>query len=136
LEEQPRRRRPQWIRLAFVAIGAAALTFFLAHRMAVPPGEAGPLHRYWVEGTVERVSIAPSGAATITVTAVNGRPTTATIDLGRTSVFYAQDGVAHTGHLTAGQAVRLMHERGVAKSIEILPQATFRAGSSIPFAGR
>ena len=55
-----------------------------------------------------------------TVVAVTGRATTAALDFGQTSVFHHRDGVGSIAHLKLGQQVRLLQERGVAKSIEIL----------------
>ena len=117
---RPPRHRLEWWRLLMFTMVLLAVSLLVPARIAPPPHELVPAHRYWVEGTVERLQAMPSGTSTITVVAVTGRATTAALDFGQTSVFYYRNGIGSIAHLKLGQQVRLLQERGVAKSIEIL----------------
>lgn len=117
---QPPRSRVKGGRVLMFIAALLVVSVLMPEQVAFPPSEVAPAHRYWVDGTVERVEMMPSRTSMITVRAVTGRATTATLDFGQTSVFYHRDGVGSIAHLKVGQQVRLLHERGIAKSIEIL----------------
>lgn len=112
--------RPEWWRLAMFTTGVLAVSLLMAERIAPPPREEAPPRNRWVEGTVERLEAMPSGTSTITVAPVTGTATTATLNFEQTSVFHHRGGVGTIAHLKLGQQVRLLYERGAAKSIEVL----------------
>ncbi|MBI4343360.1 MAG: hypothetical protein HY601_00910 [Candidatus Omnitrophica bacterium] len=85
------------------------------------PASGAMTHRVMVEGMIEDLGSDPDGRPTVTVVDVAGRPSRAGYSFGGTSVFQ-QAGVLTVAHLKVGQEVNLVHEKGVAKTIEILHQ--------------
>jgi len=121
----PRRRKGlRIVAWTFLVIGASLL---VSEQLApvspvLPPAAPeAPAHRYWVEGIVEALRERPTGQPSITVRAVTGKPTSAEMDFERTSVVY-DDVLLNIAHLKLGQRVRLMHEAGRARVIEITAQ--------------
>ena len=117
-------RRSAWLLLLLMASGLAFAVYAIwqTYGLTGAPRFAPP-HSFWVEGTIDTLGATHSARPTLTLVTVTGRASTVELDFNRTSVFH-RGGMLTIAHLKPGQQVNLIHERGLARSIDIMRQPT------------
>ena len=111
-----------WGLLALMGLGSGVALYAMWQAyQAGATREAAHPQMFWIDGVIHDMSRNEAGNCLVTVIDVGGRPVTVAMDFGNTSVFQA-NGVLSIAHLKLGQQVRLVHERRLARSIEIVRQ--------------